>query len=149
MYNYYMKQALEEAKKALALDEVPIGAIIVKNNEIIAKAYNLRETLKDPTAHAEMLAIRKAAQVLGGWRLTGCDLYVTVEPCPMCAGAILLARIDQVIIGTMDKKGGAAGSLYNILQDDRLNHQSKICTGVLEEECSFIMREFFKALRKK
>ncbi|TCO77432.1 tRNA adenosine(34) deaminase TadA [Marinisporobacter balticus] len=145
----YMKQALIEAQKAMELEEVPIGAVIVKNGEIIARAHNLRETDKDPTAHAELLAIRKASQFLGGWRLTGCTLYVTVEPCPMCAGAIMLSRIDKLVIGTMDPKGGAAGSLLNIPEDDRLNHQTEVVRGVLQEECANIMKVFFRRLRSK
>ncbi|QEK13539.1 nucleoside deaminase [Crassaminicella thermophila] len=144
-----MKEALIEAQKAMQLEEVPIGAVIVKNGEIIARAHNLRETEKDPTAHAEILAIRKASQVLGGWRLMGCDLYVTVEPCPMCAGAIMLARIDRLIIGTMDPKGGAAGSILNIPENDKFNHKTEVVRGILQEECSAIMKEFFKLLRSK
>ncbi|WP_148808037.1 tRNA adenosine(34) deaminase TadA [Crassaminicella thermophila] len=149
MEQTYMKEALIEAQKAMQLEEVPIGAVIVKNGEIIARAHNLRETEKDPTAHAEILAIRKASQVLGGWRLMGCDLYVTVEPCPMCAGAIMLARIDRLIIGTMDPKGGAAGSILNIPENDKFNHKTEVVRGILQEECSAIMKEFFKLLRSK
>lgn len=149
MKEYFMSQALLEAKKAFDIDEVPIGAIVVKENEIIARAHNLRESLKDPTAHAELIAIKKASQVLGGWRLTGCDLYVTIEPCAMCSGAIILSRIDELIIGAMDPKGGAAGSLYNIVNDDRLNHKANVVYGILEEECSNIMKDFFKKLRRK
>jgi len=146
---YYMREALIEAQKAMDLKEVPIGAVIVYDDKIIARAHNLRETAKDPTAHAEILAIRQASQVLGGWRLPNCDLYVTIEPCPMCAGAVMLARIRKLIIGAMDKKGGAAGSLLNIPGDDRFNHNTEIITGVLEEECASIMKEFFKELRNK
>ena len=148
MEAFYMMQALEEAKKALSLKEVPIGAVIVRNGEIIARAHNLRETAKDPTAHAELLAIRQASQALGGWRLIGCDLYVTIEPCPMCAGAIMLSRVNRLIIGAMDPKGGAAGSLMNIPEDERFNHKTEIVTGVLQEECSNIMKDFFRELRK-
>lgn len=149
MKDHYMREALREAQKAYDIGEVPIGAVIVKNDEIIGRGYNTRETSKDPTAHAEMQAIREASAYLGGWRLIGCEMYVTVEPCPMCAGAIMLSRINKVYIGTMDEKGGAAGSLMNILQDDRLNHMTEVETGVLQEECEKIMKDFFKALRKR
>ncbi|SKC91781.1 tRNA adenosine(34) deaminase TadA [Maledivibacter halophilus] len=149
MKDFFMKEALKEAKKAYNLREIPIGAVIVKNNEIIARGHNLRETAKDPTAHAEIIAIRRASQVLGGWRLTGCDLYVTIEPCSMCAGAIVMARINRLFIGSMDPKGGAAGSLYNIVNDDRLNHKAEVIYNVLSDECSSIMKEFFRSLRKK
>lgn len=144
-----MKEALKEAYKAFKLGEVPIGAIIVRDDEIIARGHNLRESSKDPTAHAEILAIKRASEALGGWRLTNCDLYVTIEPCPMCAGAIVMARIDRVFIGSMDPKGGAVGSLYNIVDDERLNHRSEIIYDVLKDECSDIMKKFFKSLRRK
>ena len=149
MQEYYMKQALLEAQKAMEIMEVPIGAVVVKDDEIIGRGYNLRETSKDPTAHAEILAIRQASQAIGGWRLSDCDLYVTIEPCPMCAGAILLSRIRTLVIGAMDAKGGAAGSLLNIPEDERFNHKTEIITGVLEEECSYIMKQFFRELRNK
>jgi len=145
---FFMQEALKEAAKAMERKEVPIGAVVVKDGVVIARGYNLRETAKDPTAHAEILAIREASQVLGGWRLHGCDLYVTIEPCPMCAGAIMMARIDRLIIGAMDPKAGAAGSLLNIPEDERFNHQTEIIQGVLEEECAGIMKAFFKELRK-
>lgn len=145
----YMKQALLEAQKAFELEEVPVGAIVVKDSVIIGRGYNLIETTKDATAHAEMLAIRDAAKNLGVLRLTGCQLYVTTEPCAMCAGAIVLARIEKVFIGTMDAKTGAAGSLMNILQDERLNHFVEIETGLLERECQAKMKQFFKILREK
>lgn len=148
MEEYFMHEALMEARKAYALGEVPIGAVIVKEGEIIARAHNLRETAKDPTAHAELLAIQQASRALGGWRLPGCDLYVTIEPCPMCAGAILMSRIERLVIGAMDPKAGAAGSLLNIPEDQRFNHQTQVIRGVLEEECSGIMKEFFRELRK-
>jgi len=144
-----MKEALKEADKAFKLGEVPIGAIIVRDNEIIARGHNLRESAKDPTAHAEILAIKRASNVLGGWRLTKCDLYVTIEPCPMCAGAIVMARIDRVFIGSMDSKAGAVGSLYNIVSDERLNHRAEVIYNVLSDECSNIMKEFFRNLRRK
>ncbi|WP_129600675.1 tRNA adenosine(34) deaminase TadA [Anaerophilus nitritogenes] len=149
MIEKYMREALREAKKAMELEEVPIGAVIVKDGQIIARAHNLRETFKDPIAHAEILAIQKAAKFLGGWRLSGCDLYVTVEPCPMCAGAIILSRIDTLVIGTMDPKGGGAGSLFNIPEDNRLNHQTKVIRGILKNECAQLMKDFFKYLRNK
>lgn len=144
-----MSAALEEAKKAAAMGEVPIGAVIVKDGEIIAGAHNMTETSKDPTAHAEILAIRKAAEKLGGWRLPGCRMFVTAEPCSMCAGAIVLSRIEKLYIGTMDPKAGACGSVFNIPQEQRLNHFTEIETGLMQEECSRIMKDFFKQLRKK
>lgn len=146
---YFMQEALKEAEKALSLGEVPIGAVIEKDGEIVGRGHNLIEQSKDPTAHAEMLAIRDAAKTLGGWRLLGCRMYTTTEPCPMCAGAILLARIPQLFIGTMDQKKGAAGSLMNILQDQRLNHYVQIETGIMKERCEQIMKSFFQQLRKK
>lgn len=149
MNEFFMQEALKEAAKAMELKEVPIGAVVVKDGEIIARGYNLRETSKDPTAHAEIIAIREAARVLGGWRLHGCDLYVTIEPCPMCAGAILMARIDRLIVGAMDPKAGAAGSLLNIPEDERFNHQTEVVSGVLEEACSEMMKSFFRELRKR
>ena len=143
----YMQKALKEANAAAAEGEVPIGAVIVRGGEIIARAHNLTETSKDPTAHAEVLAIREAARVLGGWRLIGCDLYVTVEPCSMCAGAIVWSRIERLYIGAMDPKAGACGSLYNIPCDSRLNHNVEIETGLMGEECSRLMKDFFRKLR--
>ena len=145
----FMAEALKEAALAAEMGEVPIGAVIVRGDEIIAAAHNLVETSKDPTAHAEMLAIRQAAARLGGWRLTGCHMYVTVEPCSMCAGAIVWARIEKLFIGTDDPKGGACGSIFNIPQDKKLNHYTEIETGLLREECSEIMKTFFKKLRDR
>ncbi|HPO03921.1 MAG TPA: tRNA adenosine(34) deaminase TadA [Bacillota bacterium] len=147
--DFFMKEALKEAEKALALGEVPIGAVIEQNGRIVGRGHNLVETSKDPTAHAEIIAIREAAGVLGGWRLPDSNLYVTTEPCAMCAGAIVLARIVTVYIGAMDKKSGACGSLMNIPMDERLNHNANIRTGILEQECSKLMKDFFKELRKK
>ncbi len=144
-----MIEALAEAEKAAALAEVPIGAVIVKDGSIVGRGHNLTETAKDPTAHAEILAIRDAARTLGGWRLCGCSMYVTCEPCAMCAGAIVWARLDKVYIGTMDAKGGACGSIFQILQEKRLNHRVEIETGLMREECAAIMKEFFKKLRAK
>ncbi|WP_066827342.1 tRNA adenosine(34) deaminase TadA [Clostridium tepidiprofundi] len=142
-----MNEALNEAKKALILKEVPVGTVIVKNDEIIARAHNLRETLNDPTAHAEILAIRKASEKLQSWRLNECSLYVTLEPCPMCAGAIVQARIGKVYIGTFDDKAGACGSVINVLQNDSFNHWVDI-KWVYNEECSRILVDFFKNKRR-
>jgi tRNA(adenine34) deaminase len=145
----WMDEALQEAKKAEAIGEVPIGAVIVKDGEVIGRGYNLRETQHDPTAHAEMIAIRQAAERVGGWRLNDCDLYVTLEPCPMCAGAILQARIRRVIYGTEDPKAGCAGTLMNILTDGRFNHQTEVISGIRKEACGAILTEFFRALRRR
>lgn len=143
-----MYEAIKEAQKAEQIKEVPIGAVIVKDDKIIGRGYNLTETSKDPTMHAEMIAIREATSSIGYSRLYGCTMYVTCEPCTMCAGAMILARINKVVIGTMDKKTGACGSIYNLLQQDKLNHQVEIQTGVLAEECSAMMTNFFKKLRQ-
>lgn len=145
----FMLEALKEAEKALSMNEVPVGAVIEKAGEIIGRGHNMTETAKDPTAHAEILAIREASQKLGGWRLIGCSMYVTTEPCSMCAGATVLARIRKVYIGTRDPKTGACGSLMNILQDERLNHFVEIETGVMQQQCEKIMKSFFQKLRKK
>ena len=145
----YMLEALEEAKKAYELGEVPIGAVVEKDGQIIGRGHNLTETLKDPTAHAEMIALRQAAHNLGGWRLLGCKLYVTAEPCAMCAGAIVWSRIEKLYIGTMDPKGGGCGSVFNIPQEPRLNHYVEIETGIMQQECQDILKAFFKELRKK
>lgn len=144
----FMIEALKEAKKAEELGEIPIGAIIEKDGQIIGRGYNLTETTKDPTAHGEMIAIREAAKVLGGWRLIGCNMYVTVEPCAMCAGAIVWSRIKNLYIGTMDPKAGGCGSVFNIVQEEKLNHFVNIETGIMEEECREIIRNFFMRLRK-
>ncbi|WP_027400312.1 tRNA adenosine(34) deaminase TadA [Anaerovorax odorimutans] len=144
-----MEEALKEAEKAFSIGEVPIGAIIEKDGNIIGRGYNRTESMKDPTSHAEIIAIKEAAANLGGWRLLDCNMYVTMEPCSMCAGAIVLSRIKKVYIGTMDKKTGACGSLMNILQDDRLNHYVEIETGIKQKQCEEIMKTFFKKLRKK
>ncbi|MBK5261097.1 MAG: nucleoside deaminase [Peptostreptococcaceae bacterium] len=144
-----MIEALKEAGKAMARGEVPIGAVVIKDGEIIGRGYNLTESLKDPTAHAEINAIREAASFLGGWRLTDCTMYVTVEPCPMCAGALVLSRIAKLYIGTMDPKAGACGSIFNIVSCNKLNHEIEIETGVMQQECEGIMKDFFKELRKK
>ena len=145
----FKEEAFQEARKAAAEGEVPIGAVIVREGEIIARAHNKTEQDKDPTAHAEMLAIREAAKHLGGWRLTGCSMFVTTEPCSMCAGAIVWSRIEKLYIGTMDPKAGACGSLMNIPQDSRLNHYVEIETGLMREECAGLMKDFFRKLRSE
>ena len=142
-----MGGAIREAEKAAARGEVPIGAVIVSDGEIISRGYNLREGKQDPAAHAELIAIRKAAKKLGNWRLTGTTLYVTLEPCIMCMGAIILARIDKVVFGCYDPKGGAAGSLYDFSDDRRLNHRLALVAGVREAECAALLSGFFAALR--
>lgn len=147
MYEDYMRVALEEARTAFRQGEVPVGAVIVKEGRIISKAHNLIETLSDATAHAEILAIRKAGQKMKGWRLEGCTLAVTLEPCPMCAGAIVEARIKKLVIGAFDFKTGAAGSVYNIVQDRRFNHRVEVLYGVLQDECSELLKEFFRDKR--
>ncbi|WP_213974203.1 tRNA adenosine(34) deaminase TadA [Tepidanaerobacter acetatoxydans] len=148
---FFMRQAIQEAKRAMEIDEVPIGAVIVKADEVIARAHNLRETLQDATAHAELLAIRKACEVLGTWRLEGCTLYVTLEPCPMCAGAVILSRVDRLVFGAKDPKGGACGSLMNLPADERFNHRPKIAAGIMADECGNILKKFFqdKRMHKK
>ncbi len=148
-HEVYMRAAIEEANKAAAIGEVPIGAVIVRNGEIVGRGYNLRETKKDPTLHAEMIAIREASEKLGGWRLIGCTLYVTLEPCPMCAGAIVQSRIEQVVYGAGDPKAGCAGTLMNLLDEPRFNHQVPVVEGVLAEECGQLLKDFFRRLRQK
>lgn len=147
MHEYFMEQAIIEAKKALEYDEVPVGAVIVLGDEIVGRGFNQREMLADPTAHAEMIAIREAARHLGSWRLTNTRLYVTLEPCPMCAGAIVQARIPIVIYGTADPKAGACHSLYRITQDERLNHRCTVLGGVLRDECRSLLQDFFAEQR--
>jgi tRNA(adenine34) deaminase len=145
---YFMGEALRQARKAYKADEVPVGAIIARDGQILARAYNQVETLKDATAHAEMLAITQAESVMGDWRLIDCDLYVTKEPCPMCAGAIVHARLRRVIFGCPDPKGGGAGGLFNILQNPALNHQCELTSGVKLDACRGILREFFLGKRQ-
>ena len=145
----YMKEALKQAKKAYALDETPIGCVIVYEGKIISRGYNRRNVDKNTLAHAELAAIKKASRKLGDWRLEGCTMYVTLEPCPMCAGAIVQARITRVVIGCMNPKAGCAGSVLNLLQMDGFNHKVEIETGILEEECSQLMSGFLRELRKK
>ena len=145
----FMKEAIRQAKKAEALNEVPIGCVIVRDGRIIARGYNRRNTDKNTLSHAELTAVRKAAKKVGDWRLEGCSMYVTLEPCQMCAGALVQSRIDEVFIGCMNPKAGCAGSILNLLQEERFNHQVKITKGILEEECSAILSDFFKNLRSR
>ena len=145
----FMKQAVKQAKKAYDKLETPIGCVIVHEDKIIARGYNKRNMKKNTLAHAEILAINKASKVLGDWRLEDCTMYVTLEPCPMCAGAIVHTRIQRVVIGSMNPKAGCAGSVLNLLQQDGLNHQVEVTKGVLAEECSGLMTSFFRELRKK
>lgn len=145
----YMKEAIRQAKKAYQREETPIGCVIVSGGRIIARGYNKRNWKKHTLAHAELIAIHKASRIIGDWRLEDCTMYVTLEPCPMCAGAIVQARIPRVVIGSMNAKAGCAGSVTNILQMPGLNHQAEVVTGVLGEECSRLMTGFFKELRKK
>ena len=144
----FMKLALEQAKKAYKKDEVPIGAVIVCNDKVVAKGFNIREKRNDPTGHAEIVAIKKACKKRRSWRLEDCTIYVTVEPCSMCAGALLWTRIKRIVFGAFDAKGGALGSSYNLFEQKNLNHKAEITSGVLEDECSKIMKDFFKAKRK-
>jgi len=145
----WMRRALDQARRAFEADEVPIGAVVVHQEQIIGEGFNQREMLNDPTAHAEMIAITQAAQALDSWRLLDCTLYVTLEPCPMCAGAIVQARIPRVIYGTTDAKAGACHTLYTITDDSRLNHRASVLGGVLQVECRAILQEFFAAQRAK
>ncbi|AKU26765.1 tRNA adenosine(34) deaminase TadA [Geobacillus stearothermophilus] len=146
---YYMKLAIEEAKKAERIGEVPIGAVIVQDGRVIARAHNLRETEQRAIAHAEVLAIDEACRVTGSWRLERAVLYVTLEPCAMCAGAIVLSRIERVVFGASDPKGGCAGTLMNLLQESRFNHQAEVASGVLAEECGALLSGFFRRLREQ
>lgn len=146
---YWMGRAIREANKAGARGEVPIGAVVVRDGVVLGRGYNLREKSLDPTSHAEMTAIRKAAKKAGNWRLLGATLYVTLEPCPMCMGAIILARLERVVFGCHDPKAGAAGSLYDLSDDSRLNHRVALATGVRGEECAELLSSFFAALRRK
>jgi tRNA(adenine34) deaminase len=148
MHAHFMQLALDEAQAALEENEVPIGAVIVHQERVIARAHNQREQLRDPTAHAEMIAITQAAASLGSWRLEECTLYVTLEPCPMCAGAILQARIPTVVYGAVDPKAGAVRTLYQLLDDPRLNHRCQIVAGVLADACGRILSEFFQRQRE-
>ena len=145
----YMKEALKEAQKALEAGEVPIGAVIAdENGDIIGRGFNRRNTAKNPLCHAEIDAINEAAAVIGDWRIEGCTLYVTIEPCPMCAGAIVQARIPRVVFGARNPKAGCAGSILNILNEDKFNHQADVTEGILSDECAAYMKAFFKQFRK-
>lgn len=146
---FFMRQALRLANRAAAAGEVPVGAVIVRSGEIIARAWNQVETLHDATAHAEMLAITQAEEFVGDWRLTDCDLFVTKEPCPMCAGAMVHVRLRRVIFGCGDARGGAAGGMINLLQQPTLNHRCLVASGVLQEECAHLLKSFFEARRLK
>ncbi|WP_239618937.1 tRNA adenosine(34) deaminase TadA [Cohnella mopanensis] len=145
----WMKEAIHQARIAESLGEVPIGAVIVRNDTIVGTGYNLRERDHDPTAHAELIAIRNASEALQAWRLLGCTLYVTLEPCPMCAGAILQSRVERVVYGASDPKAGCVGTLMDLLQDSRFNHVSPWTSGVLHEECSALLTNFFRRLRSR
>lgn len=144
----YMKEALKEAKKAYEKEEIPVGAIIVKDGKVIARAFNVKEQKNDTTKHAEIIAIQKASRKLNSWRLIDCEMYVTLEPCAMCAGALIQSRIKKVYIGTMDEKTGACGSVFNLLEDYEFNHKVEFETGILKEECQTILKDFFRNLRK-
>ena len=148
MHDTYMKMALELAEQAYDAGEVPVGAVITHGGRVIAAAYNQREQLHDPTAHAEMIAITQAAESLASWRLNDCTLYVTLEPCPMCAGAALNARIPQVIYGADDPKGGAVSSVFKLLSDARLNHRAEVIQGVMQDQCGEILTRFFRKKRE-
>ncbi len=145
----YMKQALIEARKAYEKEEIPVGAIIVRDNKIIARAHNIKEEKNDTTKHAEIIAIQKASKKLDSWRLNDCEMYVTLEPCAMCAGALIQSRIKKVYIGTMDLKTGACGSVLNLLEDYTFNHKVEIEKGIMQQECEKILKDFFKMLRSK
>ena len=147
-HEHFMQRAYAEATRAGELDEVPVGAVIVHGTRIIGSAHNLCQQLRDPTAHAEMLAITQAAEAIGDWRLEDCTLYVTLEPCPMCAGAILQARIPVVVYGAKDPKAGAVDSMYQMLSDDRLNHQCQVVAGIMDIQCGHVLTEFFQAKRR-
>jgi tRNA(adenine34) deaminase len=147
MDEFFMKEALREAQKAYEINEVPIGAVIVKNGEIVGRGYNQKETMKDATLHAEISAIKDACRNLGGWRLPGCTMYVTLEPCPMCAGALVNSRVEKLVIGARDLKTGACGSVLNIVQTEKLNHQINVQFGIMEEDCTKVLKDFFWDLR--
>ena len=144
----FVSEALREADKATALGEVPIGAVVVRDGEVVGRGHNRRETDGDPLAHAEILALREAAGATAGWRLVGCTMYATLEPCAMCAGALVAARVGRLVFGAYDPKGGFCGTLGNLVQDSRLNHRLEVVGGVLEEECSALLRGFFAELRR-
>lgn len=143
----WMSEALKLAQKAAAMLETPVGAVVIRDGEIVGCGFNQRESLKDPVAHAELLAIREASRKLNSWRLSGCTLYVTLEPCAMCAGAIVLARMDRLVFGVRDPKGGCAGSIYDLVREPRFNHRLDVTEGVLAEQCGGILTDFFRTLR--
>ena len=145
----YMREAIKQARKAAKIEEVPIGCVIVYDSKIIARGYNRRNTDKSTLAHAEIIAIRKAAKIIGDWRLEDCTMYITLEPCPMCAGAIVQARIPRVVVGAMNPKAGCAGSVINLLQMDGFNHKAELTSGILVDECRTMLQDFFKEMRKK
>lgn len=149
IHEHWMTEAIREARKAEALGEVPIGAVVVQGGHIIGRGYNLRETTLDSTAHAEMVAIREASTALGSWRLLDCQLYVTLEPCPMCAGAMVQSRVPLTVYGTPDPKAGCAGTLMNLLEESRFNHRTEVIQGVLQEECAELLTSFFRRLRQR
>ena len=148
-HRLWMDRALEEAKAAIDHDDVPVGAVVVRAGELVAQAHNRREVDGDPTAHAELLAVREAARALGSWRLDGCTLYVTLEPCTMCAGALVLARLPELVYGATDPKAGAVGSLYDLAREPRLNHRITVTSGVLDDECGALLTRFFRAKRAR
>ena len=149
IHEKYMREAIRQAKKAYATDEVPIGCVIVYEGRIIARGYNRRNTDKNTLSHAELIAIRKASKKLGDWRLEGCTMYITLEPCQMCSGAIIQARVSEVVIGSMNGKAGCAGSVLNLLEMEEFNHQAAVTRGILDEECSLMLSSFFRELREK
>ena len=148
VHEHFMRQALEQARRAAACGEVPVGAVVVKDGQVIGRGHNSPLSAQDPTAHAEVLALREAARTLGNYRLEGCTLYVTLEPCQMCSGAIVQSRMTRVVVGCMNPKAGCAGSILNLLDMPEFNHQVELTTGVMEEECSQMMKSFFKELRE-
>ena len=145
----YMKRALELAEEAAEVGEVPVGAVVVHEGEIIAEAFNRRESWQEPTAHAELIAVRRASEALGSWRLEDCTVYVTLEPCPMCAGMLVNARVDRLVFGASDPKAGAVRSLFALVEDPRLNHRMQVRSGVMNEPCGTILSEFFRAIRRR
>ena len=148
-HDFFMRLALDQARAACAIGEVPIGAVVVFDDEVVASGYNRREVDADPTAHAEMIAVREASRALGRWRLEGCTVYVTLEPCPMCAGALHAARVDRCVYGAVDPKAGALGTLYDIASDVRLNHRYEVVAGVMADESAALLKEFFAGLRAR
>lgn len=148
-HEFWMREAIAQAHQAETLGEVPIGAVVVRDGKIIGRGFNLRETTMDSTAHAEMVAIREASKTLNSWRLLDCRLYVTLEPCPMCAGAIVQSRVPMTVYGTADPKAGCAGTLMNLLEEPRFNHRTEVIQGILQEECAELLTSFFRKLRQK